>query len=60
MVADEPIHETCTAGPTAGALKRVARDGEIDLVAVEQPLEIRVASSPPRRSRTTSFRARAV
>jgi FdhD protein len=29
-----------------GALKRVVRDGESDLVAIEEPLEIRVAGEP--------------
>jgi FdhD protein len=46
MAHDEPIHEASAAQPTAGALKRVMRDGEPDLVAVEQPLEIRVDGEP--------------
>jgi FdhD protein len=32
--------------PAPGALKRVERDGESDLVAVEEPLEIRIGGEP--------------
>lgn len=32
--------------PPAGALKRITRDGQSDLVAVEQPLEIRIDGQP--------------
>jgi FdhD protein len=42
MAPDETIDEASAAEPAPGALKRVLRDGESDLVAVEQPLEIRV------------------
>lgn len=34
------------AAPGASALKRVVRDGESDLVAIEEPLEIRVDGEP--------------
>ena len=35
-----------TADPSASALKRLVRDGEIDVVAIEEPLEIRVDGEP--------------
>jgi FdhD protein len=37
---------TAPADPPPGALKRVIRDGESDLVAIEEPLEIRVDAEP--------------
>jgi FdhD protein len=46
MAPGEPLHEASTDQLAAGALKRVVRDGESDLVAVEQPLEIRVDGEP--------------
>ena len=38
--------DAASADPAAGALKRVVRDGESDLVAIEEPLEIRVDGKP--------------
>ena len=45
-----PVEADAGGGPSPGqsvaALKRVVRDGESDLVAVEEPLEIRVGDEP--------------
>jgi FdhD protein len=38
--------EGLASDPSAGALKRLVRDGESDVVAVEEPLEIRVDGEP--------------
>ncbi|HWX95444.1 MAG TPA: formate dehydrogenase accessory sulfurtransferase FdhD [Solirubrobacteraceae bacterium] len=46
MAPDEHIQAATAAEPAAGALKRVPLDGESDLVAVEQPFEIRVDGEP--------------
>jgi FdhD protein len=44
--ADGAAPADVAAGAAAGALKRVVRDGESDLVAIEEPLEIRVDGEP--------------
>jgi FdhD protein len=46
MASAEPHQGASAADPAAGALKRVVRDGESDLVAIEEPLEIRVDGEP--------------
>src|SRR6202043_3528752 len=45
MASTEPMEGVPAVDP-AGALKRVVRDGANDLVAVEEPLEIRVDGEP--------------
>jgi FdhD protein len=40
------LEDASAAPATAAALKRVRRDGESDLVAIEEPLEIRVDGEP--------------
>jgi FdhD protein len=45
MASTEPMEGVPAADP-AGALRHVERDGESDLVAVEEPLEIRVDAEP--------------
>ena len=45
MASTEPMQGVPAVDP-AGALKRVVRDGASDLVAVEEPLEIRVDGEP--------------
>lgn len=41
-----PAGGAAPARITAGALKRIVRDGESDLVAIEEPLEIRIDGEP--------------
>src|SRR6478672_11040864 len=38
--------ESGSPQPAPGAVRRVERDGEVDLVAVEEPLEIRLGAEP--------------
>ncbi len=46
MSPASPPRDRALALDAAGALKRVVRDGESDLVAIEEPLEIRVDGDP--------------
>src|SRR6478609_74769 len=43
---DRRAPESTSLQPARGAVRRVERDGESDLVAVEEPLEIRLGAEP--------------
>jgi FdhD protein len=46
ITSAQPGAGSLGADPAAGALRRLVRDGESDLVAIEEPLEIRVEGDP--------------